>query len=553
MLERVKVWTFRTIFWALSLAPYLLLTSGACGSQIRNKISASMQKRPNILFIISDDQSYPHTSAYGAKFVNTPNFDRIAHNGILFTNAFVAAPQCSPSRASILTGQYIWQLGPAGTHASIFPVGLTVYTDILKQHGYAVGYTGKGWAPGSWEAGGRKTNPAGKLYDDKNKRYTKIYPEKRYAKGISKTNYAASFKKFLSEKDKDAPFCFWFGGHEPHRSYEKESGLKRDKSLDSVYVPDYLPDAKVIKSDMLDYAVEIEWFDMQVGRVLDALKQRDELKNTLVIYTSDNGMSFPRAKALCFDAGTHVPLAIMWQNGPIIKPGRTVDDLISLVDIFPTILQAAGLKSKTDCQGKSLFNIFTDGKSGVTDSSRMYIYWGRERHSNSRWDNFGYPQRAIRSHKYLFIWNLKPKRYPAGFPKKFDKNDSLVWAYQDIDASPSKSYMIEQHVARRKGKGEKKENTNTYQLSVSQNLPYFKMAFDKFPEKMLYNIRKDPYCLHNLADNPKYRKVEQRLFLILKQKLKLDKDPRLGKTPNVWNSYRRYGPMRRFPKPNWAK
>jgi len=532
----------------------ILVYSGSVSAYTPHKKPDGIQKqRTNILFIISDDQSYPHASAYGSEFVNTPNFDRIAKNGLLFTHSFVAAPQCSPSRASILTGRYIWQNGPAGTHASIFPAGLITYTDILKEHGYQVGYTGKGWAPGSWRDGGRSTNPAGRRYDDKDSRYTDDYPEKRIASGISSVNYAKSFQLFLEDRDQNKPFCFWMGGHEPHRPYEQGSGLKRGKKLSSVHLPKYLPNADVIKSDMLDYAVEIEWFDRHVGRVLDMLKKKNLLDNTLVIYTGDNGMPFPRAKALSFEAGTHTPLAMMWKNGPIKNPGRTVDDMISMVDIFPTILEATGLQNRyPEIQGRSLMKIFKSGKSGLNNLRRKYIFWGRERHSNARWHNFGYPQRAIRSKRYLYIWNLKPERYPAGTPKKFGKNDSLVWAYQDIDGSPTKTWMIKQHAGTLTGEMASQQHQINYPGDPKDG-SYFQMAFGKFPEEMLYDIQKDPYCLHNLADKPGYQEVKNRLAKVLKDKLKATHDPRLGKTPNIWNSYRRYGPMRRFPEPDWVK
>lgn len=480
--------------------------------------------RPNILFIISDDQGYPHASAYGCSFVHTPTFDRIANEGVLFTNAFVAAPQCSPSRASILTGQFIWQNGPAGTHWSTFPARLATYTDILRQHGYEVAYTGKGWEPGNWIDGGRTTDPAGIKFVDVKDAAT--YNKSRYASGISTDNYAGSFQMFLDKRDQSKPFCFWLGGREPHRPYEKGSGVKSGKKLSSVKLPLYLPDSNVIKSDMLDYALEIEWFDHQAGKVLNLLRKKRLLKNTLVIFTSDNGMPFPRAKAYSFDDGNHVPLAIMWKDH-IKNPGRTITDLISAIDFFPTFLEAAGIKNKTTVPGKSLLNILIKHKLKTSDSSDQYIFWGRERHSDARWDNLGYPQRAIRSGQYLYIWNLKPERYPAGSPKEIKKG-SLVWAYDDIDPSPSKDFMIEHQ-----GK-------------------LFDLAFDKFPEEMLYDIQTDPYCMNNLADNSDYQKAKNKLSNILKKRLKQTDDPRMGSDPDIWESYRRYGPLRKFPTPAWA-
>lgn len=480
---------------------------------------------PNILFIISDDQGYPHASAYGETFVETPVFDRIAQEGILFTNFFVSAPQCSPSRASILTGRHIWQNGPAGTHWSTFPAALTTYTDVLKNHGYALGYTGKGWAPGNWIDGGRTTDPVGiKYFDGRN---AESYAKSRPASGISTENYVAGFELFLDDVEKGEPFCFWMGGWEPHLPYEKGSGLKNGKSLSSVILPSYLPDAEIVRSDLLDYALEIEWFDKQAGRALDILEERGMLENTLVIFTSDNGMPFPRAKAFSFDDGNHVPFAVMWK-GKIVNPGRTVDDLISAVDLFPTFLEAAGIEVNIpDIQGKSLLNIFQNGKSGKTDDSRRYIFWGRERHGSARWSNLGYPQRAIRSDHYLYIWNPKPERYPAGSPKRI-RGDTLVWDYGDVGTTPTKAYMIERQGA------------------------LFEQAFGKFPEEMLYDIREDPFCIYNLADDSEYREVKEKLSHDLRSKLKENDDPRVGDDPDIWESYRRYGPMKQFPRPEWA-
>lgn len=124
--------------------------------------SVSLAARPNILIAISDDQSYPHASAYGAAAIQTPAFDRVAKSGILFRNAFTPAPGCSPMRAAFLTGREIWQNREAGTHASFFPRDLPVFTEQLADSGYQVGMTGKGWGPG--KAIDWPHNPAGKAY-----------------------------------------------------------------------------------------------------------------------------------------------------------------------------------------------------------------------------------------------------------------------------------------------------------------------------------------------------------------------------------------------------
>ncbi|WP_148275209.1 sulfatase-like hydrolase/transferase, partial [Rhodopirellula baltica] len=111
--------------------------------------------RPNVLVAISDDQSFPHTSAYGYQAIQTPAFDRVAKTGVLFNNAFTPSPGCSPMRAAFLTGRNIWQIEHAGTHASSFASEYEVYQDRLENAGYFIGYTGKGWGPGNWKISDR--------------------------------------------------------------------------------------------------------------------------------------------------------------------------------------------------------------------------------------------------------------------------------------------------------------------------------------------------------------------------------------------------------------
>jgi uncharacterized sulfatase len=462
-------------------------------------------RRPNILFAISDDQSWAHAGAYGCKTVNTPAFDRVAREGVLFTNAFAAAPQCSPNRASILTGRHIWQNEEAGTHASNFPRKLIVYTDLLEAAGYFVGYTGKPWGPGNWQVTGWPRNPAGPAF---NKRGIKDKP----VKGINKTDYAANFKDFLAQKPKDKPFCFWYGGHEPHRDYEKGAGLNAGKKLEDVVVPPFLPDVPEIRSDILDYCNEIDWFDNQLAQMLRLLEEAGELDNTIVVVTSDNGMSFPNSKANMHEYGIHMPLAIRWPGG--MKGGRVVDDLISFVDFAPTFLEAAGLTIPATMTGKSFLDVLTSGKSGKVDPMRDKIFSGRERHTHARPDNVGYPSRVIRTDDYLYVLNLKPDRWPVGDPE----------GYADIDNGPSKTYMMANRTA---------DNVR----------PLFHLAFEKRPAEELYDIKKDPGCLKNLADLPEYAAEKKKLRAKLERTLTEQKDLRMSGS-EIFDSYPRYSPMR---------
>ncbi|MCH9022387.1 MAG: sulfatase [Planctomycetes bacterium] len=398
---------------------------------------------------------------------------------------------------------------------------------------------------------GRGRNPAGRAYRE--------FTLKPPYKGINKWDYAGNFEAFLKDRPSGKPFCFWFGGKEPHRGFEKGSGLKSGKKLADVKVPAFLPDTPEVRSDILDYCVEIEWFDSHLGEMLKKLEEIGELDNTLIIVTSDNGMAFPRAKANVYEYGIHMPLAIRWKNK--VAGGRVVDDLIGFVDLTATILEAAGVKhpsTEYPLAGRSIMNILESKKSGLIDASRKYILAGRERHSSSRFHSLSYPQRAIRTQQYLYIRNFKPERWPAGAPQKYNridkktgfKSDEAVHSlpakpvsggklgpehggYHDIDSCPTLDFLI----AHREDPKIK---------------PYFHMAVDKRPQEELYDIKKDPACIHNLADDPKHTQVAKRLWKTLASELRQTGDPRMNGS-DIFESYRRYSGLRAFPIPDWAK
>ena len=479
-------------------------------------------KRPNILLAISDDQSYPYAGIYGDKSTNTPAFDRIAKEGLLFTNAFCASPGCSPSRAALLTGRHTWQIEQAGTHASSFPKKYTVYPDILEKAGYFVGYTGKGWGPGNYKISGRTRNPAGPAFQ---KRRMKSPP------GISNRDYASNFADFLKARPKGKPFCFWYGASEPHRVYQKGAGLKAGKKLKDAVVPSFLPDTPEIRSDILDYSVEIEWFDSHLGRIIKQLEAAGELDNTLIIVTADNGMPFPRAKANGYEYGIHVPMAVRWPKK--IKPGRKSTDLVGFVDFAPTFLQAAGVKIPKEMVGKSLFNIFAGDKSGRLDASRKAVFSARERHSSSRYKNRTYPIRSMRTARYLYIRNFRPDRWPAGTPRKLNGKGELGpphGGYHDIDACPSLTFLIQN----RKKKGIAK---------------YFHLAVDKRPAEELFDITQDPGNLVNLAKDPKHAATLKRLRGEFETYLRKTGDPRILDGGDIYETYKRYSRIRKFPPP----
>ncbi len=494
---------------------------------LQKQVPVQKPSKPNILFVVSDDQSYPHASAYGYKAVSTPNFDRVAREGVLFTKAYVASPGCSPSRAAILTGRNDWQIEEAGTHGSSFPSKYAVYPQLLMEAGYHSGYTGKGWGPGNWKVSGRTTNPAGKEYN--------AIKFSGQPDGISEIDYAGNFRQFYAEKSKDQPFCFWFGAHEPHRKFGKGIGLKNGKKLEDVVVPDFLPDTREVRSDILDYCFEIEWFDRQLGKIWQQLEEKGELENTLVIVTSDNGMAFPRAKANAYEYGTHVPLAVCWPGK--IKRGWTDTSIFSMVNMAPTILEAAQIKGPAisyPMAGTSMLGRWLQTAKAVN----MIAYASRERHSSARYNNLGYPQRSLREGDYLYIRNFRPDLWPAGDPYSLVKDPqsgnmvlSGYGSFFDIDAGPSLAFMVE------------KRN--------EKNIGYFLgLATDKRPAEELYNVKADPACLKNLATEPVYEKIRVRLQNSLENYLKTTADPRETGNGEIFETYPRLdGETRTFPPP----
>jgi len=470
-------------------------------------------RRPNILLVISDDQSWPHAGAYGCRFVNTPAFDRVAREGVLFTHCFCPAPGCAPSRAALLTGMNIWQLEEAAAHASLFPRKFEVYPELLDAAGYHVGYTGKGWGPGSWEAGGRKQNPAGPEYN--NKRL-----EEPPTEGIAThSDYLWNFTDFLQQRPEGKPFCFWCGVREPHRPFEPGSGLRAGKKLENVEVPPFLPDTDEVRSDLLDYALEIDVFDTVLGRIIDKVEEIGELDNTLIVATSDNGMGFPHAKSDLYEFGTHMPLAVRW--GDRVRGGRVVDDLVSFIDLAPTFLEAAGLEPPAEMTGKSMMNIMSSSKSGRVDPHRSRVFTGKERHSHQRRDNLGYPSRAIRTEKYLYIRNFKPDRWPGGdFYADIDRDRRVP-----EPGTGTRNFMI----------------AHKDDLSIRDLLD---RTFAKRPTEELYLVEEDTGCLHNLAYNPDFTEVRNQLRAELEKFLTEQKDPRVLGYGDIFDSYPRFLSMR---------
>ncbi len=451
--------------------------------------------QPNILLLLADDWAWPHASCLGTAGIHTPTFDRLAREGVLFRNAHVAAPSCSPSRAAILTGQWHWRLAQGANLHGFIPAQFPVYPDLLKNAGYFVGLTGKGYGPGTDE--GRSNNAAGPHFQ--------------------------SFARFIAARPKGKPFCFWLGSHFPHRPYQPGSGVKNGLDPAKVVVPPYLPDNATIRGDICDYYLAAQTFDREAGETLAELEKTGEIDNTLIVITGDNGWPFPRCKATCYNTGTHQPLAVRW--GARVRGARVVDDFVSLADLAPTFLEAARLTPPPTMTAHSLLNVLFSDKSGQIDPTRDHVLTGMERHVTRGRDDgdqrgVGYPMRTLITKDFHYIRNFRPHRWPVGDPPAgkvpdFDELARKTYAgFPDVDAGISKAWLL-----------------------THRDDPAFERAFGKRPARELYDLRKDPFELKNIAEDPAYAGTVKELDTRLVAELKATHDPRATGAGDEFDRY----------------
>jgi arylsulfatase A-like enzyme len=462
---------------------------------------------PNILFVIADDWGQ-HAGVYGTRWIKTPAFDRLACEGLLFKRAYTPMAKCAPSRACVLTGRSLWQNEEAGNHLAYFPAKLKSWPEVFMEKGWHMGITGKGWAPGvATNAQGKARLITGKPYNGR-----KASPP---TSGISNNDYASNFVDFLNAAPKNAPWCFWCGPTEPHRGYEYQSGITKDgkKLSDIDLVPAYWPDNEIVRTDMLDYAFEVEHVDKHLGRMISELEKRGLLENTLIIATSDHGMPFPRVKGYAYHASNLVPLAIRWPIG-IRTPGRVIEDFVDFTDIAPTLLDYAGISVNASgmqpVTGKSWRPIFESEKSGRVVAERDHVLIGKERTDVGRPHDWGYPIRGVVTATHLYLHNYEASRWPAGNPET---------GYLDTDGSPTKTFILEL--------GRKNRIDHFWQLN-----------FGMRPADELYNLNTDPDCIRNLAANPAQADVVAMFRQRMEAELKAQGDPRMFGKGNVFDEYK---------------
>lgn len=462
-------------------------------------VLSAQEKRPNIVFAIADDWSWPHASAYGNPGIQTPVFDSVAKNGVLFTHAFASSPSCTPSRGAVLSGQHHWRLKEGANLWGTLSKDILLYTDILKEAGYFVGQCRKGWGPGSYKSGGRKSPPAGKKY--------------------------SNFKEFLSKRKDAKPFCFWFGSLDPHRPYELDMGINSGIDIEKLHLFKSLPDHPTVRKDLADYFYEVKRFDRELGSIVQTLKDSKEFENTIIVVTGDHGMPFPRCKGNLYDSGTRVPLAISW--GTKLLGQRSVSDFVSLTDLAPTFLEVAGLPIPDGMTGRSLLNILKSKESGQIEENRDFVVFGRERHTLSQKfpSEEGYPSRGLRTKDFLLIKNYKPDLWPAGVPTDSTRGID----YSDCDYGPTKMFILKN-----------RDDSNVRKL--------YSLSFAKRPKYELYDLKNDPEQLKNLAYDEQFEETRRQLAKKLQSILKESLDPRVIEKDCFFKNFKYYGRKRKSPK-----
>lgn len=408
--------------------------------------------RPNVLVFIADDVGMDF-GCYGNPAIKTPHIDRLASEGIRFKNAYLTAPQSSPSRTSMMTGMFAHTIGTEDLHTPLAE-GIRMIPSYFSEAGYYTGCMLKThWGP------------------EGNKQFDRMLAGDYLPNQGDLTKEAyESYTRFLDDSGA-RPFFLWIGFKDAHRPYNRDV-CPQENHPDEVIVPPFLVDGPDTRRDLADYYDEITRMDGDIGKMLSILEEKGKLDNTIILFLSDNGMPFPRSKGSLYDSGIQTPLIFSWKGN--IPPGTVHDNgLVSTVDLAPTLLSLAGIAPPRDIYGKSFHELVLD----PTQRGRDYIF------SERNWHNTDEYTRSIRSEKYKLIYNAY-YHLPAG-------------TATDLSTSPSWYELKERQ---REG------------LLTEAQLQQFAA-----PRAMveLYDLENDPYELHNIADRQEHFAEAKKLARLL--------------------------------------
>ena len=497
---------------------------------------ARAAERLNILFLFADDwgryaSAYARTNGSPSPndVIRTPNVDRVAAEGVLFRNAFVNAPSCTPCRSSLLSGRHFFQTGRGAIlRGAQWDASIPSFPLLLLDGGYQIGKSYKVWSPGApadAPFGGQRFayEKAGRLPNQFSGAVTKMVAEGESLEGARERVLAqvrGNFDAFLADASPGKPWLYFFGPTTTHRKWVKGSGKALwgiDPEALKGKMPPCLPDVAEVRQDMADYLGECQAVDAYLGVLLQRLEESGQMERTLIVLSGDHGMpGVPDGKCNLYDQGTAVPLVVRL---PGAVPGRVVDDLVRLPDLAPTFLEVAGVPVPEGLYGRSLMPLLQSQKAGQIDPERSWVIFGRERHVDvAREDALPYPMRGLRTREFLYIRNFAPDRWPLGAPglvgdastpsaEELEQNTMVAFA--DMDSSPTKAWLV------------------AHRQSPEWR-PYYERAFGKRPAEELYDLRKDPGQSHNVAASPEYQADRERLSADLLARLAAAKDPRLA-------------------------
>ncbi|MFM8550043.1 MAG: sulfatase, partial [Verrucomicrobiota bacterium] len=363
-------------------------------------VLVSAADKPNVLFLLSDDHSYPYLSCYGDANVRTPVLDKLAGEGIKFRRFFTAAPQCVPSRAAYLSGR-----SPVAARITRFtsplPRDVVTFPEVLKQEaGYYVGVVGR-----FYHLDGSRKGDDGldKFLVDGG---YKTFPDRfDVVQGGSDTQAVEQAAAFLEGRPKDKPFCLWVNFSDPHHDWNAPASYRPDPA--SLKLPAHVPDLPGVRKQYADYCAEVNRVDETAGKVL-ALRDRLGLAaDPLVVVAGDNGQALPHGQGSLYDPGCNVPFVVRWPG--VVAPGGDSSALLSGEDLGPTVLAAAGLKSAAGMTGVSFLPLL----KGEATKTRDHVFMERGPHGSAPvqvgMSNNGYDlSRAVRSGRYKAIYNCTP-------------------------------------------------------------------------------------------------------------------------------------------------
>ncbi len=446
--------------------------------------------KPNILFVLSDDQSVPDLGCYGNESLRTPHLDALAAEGMRMDFMFTTAPQCVPSRASLMTG-----MSPVAARitrfSSALPESIVTLPELLReQGGYYTGISRR-----YYHLDGPKPKRMTPFLLDLYERHgLQTFSERvDYLEMNGDRELAPKvFNEFLDQVPEGKPWFMWVNFNDPHDTWEENAWSDRI-DRETIKVPGYLPDLPEVREDLARHFGEIDRLDEEYSWLVKILQERGLTENTVVIFMGDNGNSVIRGKGTLYDEGLRVPFMVRWPGK--IEPGSSSSHLLSGEDLAPTLLEIAGVKAPEQMTGRSFLKLLL----GQTYEPRTHIFAERGPHGYAPFtpetkSNSYDLSRAVRSERYKLIYNCTP--WIEFAPCMDGLEDDEAWAA-----------IVKAH-----------ENGTLAERFVRM---YFTTPR---PIYQLFDLENDPLEINNLSGQSAYDEVESELRKALMEKMLIDYD-----------------------------